>query len=222
MIILIPAITQNYTTVLQPSIDLTQEVAGISPLGTTTVNVNRTPTVVVTPTSSFASVEATVPLSLTETLFPETEEAITITPESAPLVCGTSHPPIAGSEIKGVVTITNPSFTGDCIGVTEKRLLLETNWVGAPPGANLWVLVYSPVAKLYFPHFCVTIQNESGGQSCLVILDRLEPYEVIVILANASAHAGLLAIRENPGSVFYADLPTGITEMSYISLVRIK
>ena len=161
-----------------------------------------------------------LPPTETPSPIPEPEETITQEPTSPD--CDVPHPPIPESDINGSVTIADPLFTGDCFEATQGRLLLEIRWEDVTPGAELWLFVYSPLAKLYYPHHCVTIQSTAGGQTCLSILGRPEPYDIVVILADASAHADLLDIASRGSGAEHVDLPTGISEMSHISVVRTK
>jgi hypothetical protein len=191
---------------------------------TSSATVTPSLTPVPSPDLIVASLATEFPTPLpTETSSPPTP-AITSTlpPTTTSLNCGVSHSPISGTDLEGSVMIANISFTGDCLDVIESRLPLDLRWHGVAPGSELWLLVYSPLAKLYFPHYCVMIQNPTGGQTCQVLFNELEPYEVIVILADASAHADLLDIANRSSGVKHEDLPTGIREMNYISVVRTK
>jgi hypothetical protein len=150
------------------------------------------------------------------------QETPTATAGSEFIGCGVSHPEITGSNsIAGSVTIDNPTYTTDCLVLTQDRLFLEISWESVSPGAELWLLVYSPFAKLYYPHYCVLIQQANGGQNCQAILGQPEPYEIIVIFADATAHDDLLNISRHGSGATHGDLPAGIREMGYISVVRV-
>jgi hypothetical protein len=196
-------------------------------------------TQVITPTSEdtafTAAISVTQPVVLTETLAPslpsENQSSVpdpeeeTATAEFTPLICGQPHPQIAGSNaIAGDATIAHPVFTEDCLEVTQSHLFLEIRWDNATPGTELWLFVYSPppYANLYYLHHCVDIQNVTGGQDCRASLGKLEPYDVVVIFADAAAHTDLLAIVSRGSGAEEKDLPTSIREMDTISVVRTK
>jgi hypothetical protein len=142
-------------------------------------------------------------------------------PEFVSLNCGPPHSPITGSEvIVGSVTIDSPTYSGACLAVTQSRLPLQIRWEKAAPDTEIWILVHSPLAKLYYPHYCVSIESPDGEQSCLAVLDRREAYDVLVVFADAAAHIALQDIASGGRGVALEGLPTGIRQMGHIAVVR--
>jgi hypothetical protein len=150
-------------------------------------------------------------VTVTEDAFPK---AIELVPEP---VCGTPHPLITGSNLAGEATITAPQ--GDCVSV-QARQIITVSWSGAPPDVTLWVLVYSPQANLYFPHECASGILPEGGRQCSANFGRLEPYEVVVVLADSGAFTALQEIARHGSGVAPAVLPAGIAEKDSLLVVR--
>ena len=79
---------------------------------------------------------------------------------------------------------------------------------------TLWVLVYSPFAKRYYPHPCSggTLQP-NGDLDCRVNFARLnEPYEAVIILADPRSSMALEDVALSGAGILQADLPQGVVE----------
>lgn len=136
---------------------------------------------------------------------------------ATPLRCSTPHPPIDGIDIIGAVTITEP--TADCIEV-GKDASIEIVWDGVQEGVTMWVLVYSPIARQYYPH---KVEQDplpaTGRHSQTVRFEKTEPYDVIVVLADSTASTSFHDAGK-AGGIKEAELPGGIEEKRTISVVR--
>jgi hypothetical protein len=145
------------------------------------------------------------------------------TPLPSPtLVCGTSHPSFSGTIINGDVEITRPE--GDCLEVSQHETL-QVTWSGVSDNTyTLWVLVFSPFAKRYYPHACSgdTLQS-NGNLDCRVNFAKLnEPYEAIIILADQNAGTALNNVALSGTGILQADLPQGIDEKDSLLARRTK
>jgi hypothetical protein len=108
-------------------------------------------------------------------------------------VCSTPHPHIEGTPNVGEISITERSGNG-CI-VVGKGETIVVKCTGVPAQSRLWLLVYSPVARLYYPHNCAVDLKPDDGQNCQVYFEAQEPYEVIAVLADQPASTALEALK---------------------------
>lgn len=143
---------------------------------------------------------------------------VTMTEQPAIPICSTPHPQISSSAISGRVSIESLPDVNGCVGLKADRHQFQVSWADIPAGTELWILVYSPVAQLYFPRHCTTIQTPDGGQTCGATLFRTEPYDIIFVLADESAN---LALRANPNGVSHDNLPVvGLAEKFTVQVDR--
>lgn len=185
-----------------------------------------TSTITLTPTDTPVLASTHMPTAtstpvLTSTPSPTSTATSTPSPTPTPITCGTPHPRIISSiHIPGTVTITDPeSNDPDCVPVGERQAI-TVSWDSVPAEVSLWMLVYSPIAIRYYPHLCATRLQPTGGQNCGVILGKLEPYEVVAVLANQSAHEFLQASAVVGGGITPEELPDGIAEKDSLRVVR--
>jgi hypothetical protein len=141
-----------------------------------------------------------------------------ITETATSPVCSTPHPPLPGSSISGSISVTYVPIPvmSDCLEIKGQLPTFQVSWKDVPVGTELWVLVYSPLAQLYFPHYCTSIPYPTGGQECRVTLLEEEPYDIVFVLADATAHGVLKATSSLPPS----GIPSGLAEKFTIQVSR--
>lgn len=116
-------------------------------------------------------------------------------------------------DIVATVTIARPS--GECPTVSRNETI-EVRWSVNPADSYyLWVLVFSPITRQYYPHTCDTIPlHAEGVRQCQVTFGKAEPYEIVIVLAGWDANAELGKHTQFGESA----LPTGIEEKAALSV----
>jgi hypothetical protein len=134
------------------------------------------------------------------------------------LVCAVAHPAIAGISVPGTLTLVEPAWGADCVTV-DKQQAFTVRWEGIPSSTyRLWVLVYSPVIQKYYPRPCGTERlPASGERACQAGFSKPEPYEIVLLLADAQADQELQKLSAGASQ---EDLPGGVAEKAAHRVIR--
>jgi hypothetical protein len=157
----------------------------------------------------------------------EIKDSITVTPGAASRKAGCTHPRLRTASVDGqarITTVENGTVVGSAVDP------LEGTYRGVAPATRLWVFVYSPVARRFYP-------QSSGVAEPAVLRDGRfhsaaflggqsgEHYDVAAVLATESASHVLSrtllewARRGDYVGLATSELPDGLEEKDCVPVI---
>lgn len=163
-------------------------------------------------TNTAAATEVTSAAPTTAVPSIEIEPMVIATPPVCP---APRSLPIGREVIVATVTILQPN--DDCSPVSRNETI-DVGWSVKPADTYyLWIFVFSPITRQYYPRACDTIPLQAEGtRRCQVTFGGSEPYEIVIVLANRDAHTELGRHTDFSES----NLPDGIEEKAALSVYR--